>query len=225
MNRNQASGFQIPFSTSQDESFDMDLDLTSGQKSPSPSANYNDSPDRETLEETSEVDVKETIRKIELKMKERMKTVTVKESLVLLKSGGRMPGFMGLSLRFTPSFANDEIKSIFTEKMKTIEQELSKAFAEKLEAVIDPVNTTLMREAYDILQKTYNSLDIKDPKSGEIRTKLSTEFDSLMEKYKRERAKYASKIRAGTAEGGASKKVPTYFTAEGRKKLKLKKSN
>ena len=84
--------------------------------------------------------------------------------------------------------------------------------------------------------------------SDEIRTQVNNQFDSMMDHYKRERAKYASKIRSKkekdeesgpsvpkyhTKEGRRSRKemdeeesgpsVPRYYTKEGRKKLSLNK--
>ena len=132
MYRNQLSGFETPFLISNNEDSIMEeANIQSGQKSP----NFNDSPNRDSMEDDpdyldlNEVNVNDVIAEIDSKMKERIRTVTVKESLILFKTTDKKPGFIGLNLRFNPTFGSERIKNTFESELKKQEGELLHSFA------------------------------------------------------------------------------------------------
>ncbi|CAG2215580.1 unnamed protein product [Mytilus edulis] len=235
MNRNQASGFGAPF-LRPDTEFNSDLDLDLSPKIPSSQPNpttpsYSDSPNRDDtsdpnyLDLTDKLDPAELFAKIEGLLKERMKTVTMKESLVYFKNLDRNPGFLGISLRFNPSYASDAMEEVFKQELKKVEQDVRRSFYEKMISQCDTIMLDYMKKAHELFNTSIAKLDITDPESGKIRTELFKKFDTMTTNFKRERAKYAAKLRAKkeTVEADKDHSAPKYFTKEGRERFAKQK--
>ncbi|CAG2202922.1 unnamed protein product [Mytilus edulis] len=161
MNRNQASGFGAPF-LRPDTEFNSDLDLDLSPKIPSSQPNpttpsYSDSPNRDDtsdpnyLDLTDKLDPAELFAKIEGLLKERMKTVTMKESLVYFKNLDRNPGFLGISLRFNPSYASDAMEEVFKQELKKVEQDVRRSFYEKMISQCDTIMLDYMKKLMNCL--------------------------------------------------------------------------
>lgn len=247
MNRNLTSGFESPFARANIETHsDTDMasmDLPCGQRTPK----YSDSPDRDSadpnfLDLNETVNVEEVLAEVEKKMTERMRTVTVKESLLYYKDKSRNPGFLGINIRFNPNHGSEHISKLFSDELTEIEKAVTKTVYDRLETLCNSVMFDHMKEAHDIINGAVERLDIKDPESGKIRTELYDKFEAMKSNFKRERVKYVAKLRAKAdhevrdeqprpkhfAREGRIKKseqqtTPSYFTKEGRKKLALHK--
>ena len=229
MNRNQASGFETPFNVPEaNNSSAMSFEIPSGQKSPK----YSDSPNRDITDSDQDyldlfesVNVQSVLEEIDTKFKERMKTVTVKESLLFFKDKDRTPGFLGINIRFNPSHGSEEVAKRFEMELEETRKALTKTFFDRMEAVCNDIIYEHMQSAHNILIQAVNKLDTTDPESAKFRTELYSKFEEMKTKYKHERAKYAAKLRAKKekTETTSTSNLPRYFTKEGRKKMSLKK--
>ncbi|CAC5385412.1 unnamed protein product [Mytilus coruscus] len=157
MNRNQVSGLGAPF-LRPDTEFNSDLDLDLSPKIP-PSQPSPTTPSYKKFNTT------ELLAKIEGLLKERIKSVTMKESLVYYKNLERNPGFLGINLRFNPSYASDAMEELFKQELKIVEQDGRRSFYEKMTSHCDRIMLDYMKKAHELFNASLANLDITDPES------------------------------------------------------------
>lgn len=161
-----------------------------------------DSPDQDALNNNPEeflkgpkVNVKEVLKSIELKMKERFRIVTIKESMQYHKRAEKLPGFMSVHLRFTPGVGNPELFDSFSKAKNACEKELTTSYLDTMIEFSGKIINEFMSEVYELKNQANSALDIKDPANGPKRTELNNGFQEILDKYRTERANYASKLR------------------------------
>ena len=203
MNRNVASGFNTPFIPTTMAS-NMDISdselLQCGQKSPnlsdSPMRSTGDSPILDLNKPDGDVDIEQTITEIENKLKNRIRIATMKESLLYYKGkNDQYPGFMNLDVKFNPNYGSKEANDVFVSGLADMTFDFRTQFFSKMIELCDAELNKQMKAIHDIKADALNALYIKDPKSGNARTELLTKFDQLLNKYRKERATYAAKLR------------------------------
>lgn len=190
MNKHATSNFVIPFSK-------MDLNdqtLQSGQKSPA----ILDSPDRSEPNDESKEDLSNVLTKLRGILQLRYNIATIKESLLFSETSNRLPPFISASIECKPYYGSMAIKAKFDEVISTSLDAMKKELTTKLKETCDNQMQAQTTKFYEEKNSFLSTLDITDPTTGTVRTKLHTEAEKLLNEFKAKRAQFAKDLKAPT---------------------------
>ena len=199
MNKNAISSFTIPFSKM---ALNETSDIPCGQKTPE----ISDSPDRSEIQtnelnaNTDDKSVSEILSKLRNILELRYNLATMKESFIFASTKpNKFPPFLQMAVDFKPYYGCMSIKQTFDNLVQTESEAFQASLISKLMELIDSEMQSKTKEFYETKNQFLNQYDIKEEKTGKIRTAVNTEAEKLLNEYKTERANYAKELNTPTS--------------------------